>query len=467
MPGTGYSTEDIDSLRRQIDNLRKSLRLVEERMSEYVLPTDVPLHLVGQEREIKEKLADLEAELARAESPGVTPAPAEPEREAPPVPGIPKKIYRIGILVLFLMLVAGLAYVATLKFHQVGVARATQTAIAAAATRGIKQAEPTEPPMPTDLPSPTSTPTIASTSTPVPAPTSTSTPTPTPDFEATVVSLIATEREAVLTEDVDLIRAIFASDATRINAVTSQSWNAIQYYIGAFETEEHLEITHTNFDVTVAGDEAMVANDSCGLLVLTATGQESAYNCPQCDRWTFNRDADGRWWITGVTVSLLSTAPVHQYTFEDGTAGCWTVRFDEGELQGQMPAFTTETAYAGQGALRFAFDLGGVSTHRAQTIRYNMPFAGHASAYVYAPPGAPADLEAGFFAMELDRAPWNYHDADQMSRLAPGAWTQITWDVDTAGWAQPVHLFGIEVRRAGGGSYDGYVLIDDVSIKSR
>ena len=458
MPGTGYSTEDIDSLRRQIENLRESLRLVEERMSEYVLPTDVPLHMVGQERKIRQKLADLEAELAQAESPGLTPAPAGPEREPPPVPGIPRKVYRIGILILCLVLVAGLSYIAVLKFHQVGVARATQTAIAAAATQNMK---------PTDPPSPTSIPTRAPTSTPVPVPTSISTPTPTPDVEATVVSLIATEREAVLAEDVDLIQAIFAPDATRTDAVTSQSWNAIEYYVGAFETEEHLEITHTNFDVTVAGDEAMVTSDSCGLLRFTATGQESAYNCPQCDRWTFSRDADGRWWITGVTVSLVSAAPTHQYTFEDGTAGCWTVRFDEGELQGQMPVFTTEAAYAGQGALRFAFDLGGISTHRAQTIRYNMPFAGQASAYVYAPPGVPADLEAGFFAMELDHAPWNYHAADQVSRLAPGTWTRITWDVDTAGWVQPVHLFGIEVRRAGGDSCDGYVLIDEVFIKSR
>ena len=125
MPGTGYSTEDIDSLRRQIENLRESLRLVEERMSEYVLPTDVPLHMVGQERKIRQKLADLEAELAQAESPGLTPAPAGLEREPPPVLGIPRKIYRIGILILCLALVAGLSYIAVLKFHQVGVARAT------------------------------------------------------------------------------------------------------------------------------------------------------------------------------------------------------------------------------------------------------------------------------------------------------------------------------------------------------
>ena len=77
------------------------------------------------------------------------------------------------------------------------------------------------------------------------------------------------------------------------------------------------------------------------------------------------------------------------------------------------------------------------------------------------------DLVAGFFAMELDHTPWNYHDADQIVQLTPGQWTQITWNVDTSNWVQPLHLLGIEVRRASGGSYNGYVLIDDVLIQSR
>jgi len=277
-----------------------------------------------------------------------------------------------------------------------------------------------------------------------------------------------TEKEAVLTENMGLITDIFDPDATKTDAATSQSWNAIQRYVETFEQEDYLEITHTNIVVTISGDEATVINDSCGSFITTATGQKVDYNCPQCNRWTFHRDAIGRWWITNMTYGLVSTETSHLYTFEDGANGCWWVRYDRVEPQGQMPTFTTELAYQGRGSLQFGFDLGGISTHRGQIIRYNMPFAGHARAYVYAPPDAPTDLEAGFFAMELDHDPWNYHEADHVSRLTPGQWTQITWDIEnTSIWAQPLHLLGIEVRRTGGGPYHGYVLIDDVFIKSQ
>jgi len=289
----------------------------------------------------------------------------------------------------------------------------------------------------------------------------------TPDVRTTLLILIETEKRAVLIEDMDLIRAIFAPDATKTDAATNLSWNAIQRYTQTFTREDHLEITHANLEVTIAGDKATVTNDSCGSFMVTATRQKIEYNCPQCDRWTFHRDANGRWWITDMTYNLVSNASSHRYTFEDGTHGCWTVRYDRNKPQGGMPTLTTELAHLGQGALRFAFDLARISTHRAQTIRYNMPFAGQASAYVYAPPDAPANLEAGFFAMELDHAPFNYHEANQMVRLDPGKWTRITWNIGVTGWVQPLHLLGIEVRQTSGGTYSGYVCIDDVSIKSQ
>ncbi len=313
---------------------------------------------------------------------------------------------------------------------------------------------------PTPMPTATFTPTSTSTATP--------TPTPTPVPKVAVLSLMASEREAVLTENKDLIRAIFAPNATKTDAQTGESWNAIERYEETFQTEDHLQITHTNVIVVISDGEATVVNDSCGSFLVTTTGGKSDYNCPQCNQWTFQRDASGRWWITNMTYGLTSTAPSHSYTFEDGTNGCWVVRYDAGEPQGQMTTFTTERAYQGQGSLHFAFDLAQVSKHRGQTIRYNMPFAGYASAYVYAPPDAPADLEAGFFAMELDHDPFNYHQADQLFRLTPGRWTPITWRVIVAGWEQPLHLLGIEVRQVGGGgSYSGYVLIDEVFIQSQ
>lgn len=66
--------EDIGSLKRQIENLQDNLRLIEERISKFVVPSKVPLQLVKDKRELEEKIADLEAELAQAESADVNSA---------------------------------------------------------------------------------------------------------------------------------------------------------------------------------------------------------------------------------------------------------------------------------------------------------------------------------------------------------------------------------------------------------
>ena len=601
--------EDIDSLKRQIENLQDNLRLINEKISEFVAPSNVPLQLGKDKRKLEEKIARLKAELAQAESADVNSAARQvvSEQEEQRIGageaevgatliGRPKSYLSIQLLLLLGSL-AGvlegpvgifdvppcprrliLAILATLgggalwgvsflprnrdryrawdRGLTFGLLVITTVALfwltnqactinRCPAVRLIASPELVEPggtinltvqandpendqivyfweatvpglqkqagpyrspqneyvappdswgeeveitvtvddrhcgrkikstklvlvvlaPPTTNTPTPTNIPAPTPTDTSTPAPTDT--PTPTPDPRTAVLSLIEKEREAVLTENMDLIRSIFAPNATKTDAATPQSWNAIQRYAETFEQENHLQITHTNFNVTIAGDEATVIKDSCGSFVIEATGQQIDYNCPQCDRWTCHRDASGRWWITDMTYGLVSTAPYHHYTFEDGTNGCWTVRYDAGEPQGQMPALTTGLAYQGRGSLQFAFDLAGVPTHRGQVIRHNMPFTGQASAYVYAPPDAPADLEAGFFAMELDHDPWNYHETNQMSYLIPGQWTRITWNIGTFGWAQPLHLFGIEVRQAGEGTYNGYVLIDNVFIESQ
>lgn len=75
--------EDIGSLKRQIENLQKNLRLIEERISEFVVPSTVPLQLVKDKRELKEKIAGLEAELAQAESADVTKLEPKREKRAP------------------------------------------------------------------------------------------------------------------------------------------------------------------------------------------------------------------------------------------------------------------------------------------------------------------------------------------------------------------------------------------------
>ena len=54
---------EAESLRRQLAAARENLRLIEERKSEYVMSTEVPLQLVKEERRLRERIAALERQL--------------------------------------------------------------------------------------------------------------------------------------------------------------------------------------------------------------------------------------------------------------------------------------------------------------------------------------------------------------------------------------------------------------------
>lgn len=61
MTGAGAtSAEQRDSLARQLADLRGALLLIEERKSQYVLETDVPLQVIKDERRLREQIASLE-----------------------------------------------------------------------------------------------------------------------------------------------------------------------------------------------------------------------------------------------------------------------------------------------------------------------------------------------------------------------------------------------------------------------
>jgi len=64
--------ETVASLRRQLAEARKNLRLIEERKAEYVLSTDVPLQLIKEERQLRARIAELTVQLATAEEETVT-----------------------------------------------------------------------------------------------------------------------------------------------------------------------------------------------------------------------------------------------------------------------------------------------------------------------------------------------------------------------------------------------------------
>ncbi len=55
---------DTASLRRQLDQARDNLALIEERRSQYVLEIDMPLQLIKEERRLKSQIAELEKKLS-------------------------------------------------------------------------------------------------------------------------------------------------------------------------------------------------------------------------------------------------------------------------------------------------------------------------------------------------------------------------------------------------------------------
>jgi|GEM_PF-5918598 len=60
----GLDAAQVETWRRKLRNYRENLLLIEERMSEYVEFTDIPLQLVRNKRQIEARIAELERRLA-------------------------------------------------------------------------------------------------------------------------------------------------------------------------------------------------------------------------------------------------------------------------------------------------------------------------------------------------------------------------------------------------------------------
>jgi hypothetical protein len=63
------TVRERDSLQRQLAELRENLRLIEERMAQYVLETDIPLQLGKNKRQTEARIADLERRLGLSSGP--------------------------------------------------------------------------------------------------------------------------------------------------------------------------------------------------------------------------------------------------------------------------------------------------------------------------------------------------------------------------------------------------------------
>jgi len=74
----GYCVDcvnDRPESNRALDHLTQSLAMVQERMSEYVLSTDIPLQLIKEERELKRRIASIKQQLSLDEGgPDVLPS---------------------------------------------------------------------------------------------------------------------------------------------------------------------------------------------------------------------------------------------------------------------------------------------------------------------------------------------------------------------------------------------------------
>jgi hypothetical protein len=57
-------SDEIESLKRQMKEAQENLALIEERMSEYVLSTDIPLQLVKEERRLESRIRWLQRRIA-------------------------------------------------------------------------------------------------------------------------------------------------------------------------------------------------------------------------------------------------------------------------------------------------------------------------------------------------------------------------------------------------------------------
>jgi len=169
----------------------------------------------------------------------------------------------------------------------------------------------TSSPPPTDTPTPTPTLTAPPTSTPTHTPTATFSPTPTPtcpvraatDAE-TLFALIDAEARAVLDEDIELIEAIFASDAIIRNAITGQEWNNPKvYYTEKFKNEVHCQAEHLDYRILkLTQTEALVTTANRGQWGWETQGCTQTYRNPAgADRWHFCKDGFGCWRIVRFT----------------------------------------------------------------------------------------------------------------------------------------------------------------------
>lgn len=74
-------SDELESLRRQLAEAQENLKLIHERMHEYVMQEDIPLQVIKNERRLQQRITELEQRIAGESA--QQPPPATPPQPSP------------------------------------------------------------------------------------------------------------------------------------------------------------------------------------------------------------------------------------------------------------------------------------------------------------------------------------------------------------------------------------------------
>jgi hypothetical protein len=144
--------DELSSLQHQLENKKETLLLIQERKSEYALSTDIPLDLIRQERDVREEIAALEAQIKALEQ--STRSRAVPPVTAPSIPAPPVRKSAsgggrvVGVIILVTIVVVAALFVLQLLNRVENPSAATskpttvQTAVLPASTSQVESTRP-------------------------------------------------------------------------------------------------------------------------------------------------------------------------------------------------------------------------------------------------------------------------------------------------------------------------------------
>lgn len=62
-------TDELESLQHQLTQAQENMRLIQERKSEYVLSTDIPIQLIKEEKRLQERINNLKKQIEQLDLP--------------------------------------------------------------------------------------------------------------------------------------------------------------------------------------------------------------------------------------------------------------------------------------------------------------------------------------------------------------------------------------------------------------